>query len=50
MTDSLDTTTDLGLDVRPLAGFIGAEIYGVDISRPLDPAVVAEIRATLLQW
>jgi len=49
MTDSLDTTA-LGLDVRPVAGLIGAEIHGVDLSRPLDPAVVAEIRATLLQW
>jgi alpha-ketoglutarate-dependent sulfate ester dioxygenase len=50
VTDSLDTTADLGLDVRPISGFIGAEIHGVDISRPLDPSVVAEIRATLLQW
>ncbi len=50
MTDSIDTATALGLDVRPIAGLIGAEIHGVDISKPLDPAVVAEIRATLLQW
>jgi taurine dioxygenase len=52
MTDATDTTTAeaLGLDVRPVAGFIGAEIHGVDISQPLDPAVVAEIRAALLQW
>ncbi len=38
------------LDVRPTAGYIGAEIHGVDLSQPLDPAVVAEIRAVLLQW
>jgi alpha-ketoglutarate-dependent taurine dioxygenase len=50
MTDSLDTATGLGLDVRPIAGLIGAEIHGVDLSAPLEPAVVAEIRATLLQW
>jgi taurine dioxygenase len=42
--------TALGLDVRPIAGNIGAEIFGVDLSKPLDPAVVAEIRATLLEW
>jgi taurine dioxygenase len=38
------------LEIRPLAGHIGAEIFGVDISQPLDPAVVAEIRTTLLKW
>lgn len=50
MTDAVDTTSELGLDVRPVAGFIGAEIHGVDLSAPLEPAVVAEIRAALLQW
>jgi taurine dioxygenase len=50
-TESHDVDADeLGLDVRPIAGLVGAEIHGVDISRPLDPAVVAEIRATLLRW
>lgn len=38
------------LDVRPTAGYIGAEIHGVDLREPLDPAVVAEIRSVLLQW
>ena len=46
MTD----TTITQLDVRPMSGHTGAEILGVDLSKPLDPAVVAEIRATLLQW
>jgi taurine dioxygenase len=44
------TDSALGLDVRPLAGKIGAEILGVDLAKPLEPAVVAEIRATLLKW
>lgn len=44
------TAGELGLDIRPMAGLIGAEILGVDLSAPLDPAVVAEIRATLLKW
>lgn len=44
------TTTELGLDIRPVAGNIGAEIHGVDLTQPLDPGVVAEIRATLLKW
>lgn len=38
------------LDVRPTAGYIGAEIFGVDLSKPLDAATVAEIRSVLLQW
>lgn len=36
------------LDVRPIAGRIGAEIRGVDIAQPLDDATVAAIRAALL--
>lgn len=43
-------TTTTALDVRPIAGHIGAEIHGVDLTRPLDPDVIAEIRATLLRW
>src|ERR687891_1611542 len=55
MTDTTDTArspaaAELGLDVRPLAGHIGAEIFGVDLSRPLEPAVLAEIRATWVRW
>jgi alpha-ketoglutarate-dependent taurine dioxygenase len=53
----LDTATPdgsaaaaLGLDIRPIAGHIGAEIHGVDLRQPLSPAVLAEVRATLLQW
>ena len=42
--------TDLGIDVRPIAGCIGAEIHGVDLTAPLDAAVVAAIRETLLKW
>src|SRR6516162_9585068 len=35
------------LDVRPLSPLIGAEIHGLDLSATLDPAVVAQVRATL---
>jgi alpha-ketoglutarate-dependent taurine dioxygenase len=38
------------LDVRPLAARIGAEIHGVDLSRPLASDVVAGIRAALRRW
>lgn len=47
MTTTAPTTL---IDVRPTAGHIGAEIHGVDLAQPLDAAVVAEIRATLLKW
>src|SRR3954447_21675615 len=40
----------LGLEVRPLAGHIGAEIFGVDLTRPLADAAVTEIRAIWLKW
>ncbi len=36
------------IEVRPVAGALGAEIGGVNISRPLEGAVVAEIRQALL--
>ncbi|WP_462187043.1 MULTISPECIES: TauD/TfdA dioxygenase family protein [unclassified Frankia] len=44
------TTPVLGLDVRPLSGYIGAEIHGVDLREDLDDATIAEIRSTLHQW
>ena len=36
--------------VRPMSIHIGAEIEGVDLTRPLAPGVVAAIRAALLEW
>ncbi|MDT3444760.1 TauD/TfdA family dioxygenase [Pseudofrankia sp. BMG5.37] len=33
-----------------MSGHIGAEIFGVDLTQPLEPAAIAEIRATLLRW
>ncbi|MEM7252711.1 MAG: TauD/TfdA family dioxygenase [Pseudomonadota bacterium] len=36
------------MDVRPLTPTVGAEIHGVDISKPLSDGVVAELRAALL--
>lgn len=47
MTDTSDRTR---LDVRPQSGWTGAEIHGVDLSQPLSPAEVAEIREALLRW
>lgn len=37
----------VGLDVKPLTGYIGAEISGVDLASPLDAAAVAEVRDAL---
>ena len=36
------------LDVRRIAGALGAELTGVDLSEPLDDAVIADIRRALL--
>ena len=38
------------IEIRPLSIHIGAEIHGVDLTRPLAPETVQEIRAALLQW
>ncbi|NLU75689.1 TauD/TfdA family dioxygenase [Streptomyces sp. HNM0575] len=38
------------LTVRPVAGHIGADISGVDLSQPLQPEEIARIRAALLRW
>ena len=44
------TDQNVAIDVRPLSGWTGAEIHGVDLSQPLDDRTVAEIRHALLQW
>jgi taurine dioxygenase len=38
------------LEVRPQSGWTGAEIHGIDLTKPLDDQQVAEVRAALLQW
>jgi taurine dioxygenase len=38
------------IEVKPVAGHIGAEISGVDLSRPLADEAIQEIRQTLLKW
>jgi alpha-ketoglutarate-dependent sulfate ester dioxygenase len=40
----------VGLDVVPLAGYTGAEITGVDLRDPLEPAAVEEIRNALHKY
>ncbi|MFJ9472723.1 TauD/TfdA dioxygenase family protein [Streptomyces caniferus] len=42
-------STSTGFDIRRIGGRIGAEIVGVDLSADLDPALVAEINAALLE-
>ncbi|MET8829336.1 TauD/TfdA family dioxygenase [Streptomyces sp. NPDC004610] len=39
-----------GIEVRPVAGYIGAEITGVDLADGLDEAQVAAVRAAVLRW
>jgi alpha-ketoglutarate-dependent sulfate ester dioxygenase len=42
--------TNKHIEVKQVAGFIGAEISGVDLSRPLHDDAVKEIRQALLDW
>jgi taurine dioxygenase len=39
-----------GVEVRPVAGHIGAEISGVDLAAGLDAGAVAVVRAAVLRW
>lgn len=38
------------VEVKPMSIHIGAEIHGVDLSRPLQPAQVKAVRDALLKW
>jgi alpha-ketoglutarate-dependent taurine dioxygenase len=38
------------IDVRPMSVFTGAEIFGVDLKRPLAAATARDIWAALLKW
>ena len=42
----MQTTTRL--EIQPIAGALGAELYGVDLGADLDDATIAEIRQALL--
>jgi len=45
-----ETQAPQALDVRPQSGWTGAEIHGVDLTKPLAPRDVDAIRAALLEW
>ncbi|MGV7240653.1 TauD/TfdA dioxygenase family protein [Caballeronia sp. M23-90] len=49
MSAALIPNTD-DIAVTPLSAHIGAEIHGVDLTRPLGSGQVAAIRAALLKW
>ena len=55
LTGDLDRRLDAaravtpGIDIRPVAGHIGAEVHGVDLAQPSDHEI-ATIRAALLRW
>ena len=36
------------IEVRPIAGALGAELHGIDMSRDLEDDVVAEVRQAFL--
>lgn len=48
--DVIGRSPESVIDIRPLQPTIGAEIAGVDLSRPLDPAQRDAIRAAILRY
>ena len=38
------------IEIRPIAGALGAEVGGVDVAEDLDEAVIGEIRQALLDY
>ena len=53
MTSALNTSArreESPLVIEPVTPTIGAEISGVDLSRPLDPATVSAVEEALHQW
>ena len=46
----MTVATDTALQVRPLSGWTGALITGVDLSAPLSADDKAAIRTALHQW
>src|SRR5258705_7246070 len=38
------------LQLKPLTPTIGVEIHNIDLTRPLTPALLGELRAALLEW
>ena len=45
-----DTSAFTRLSVHPVAGALGAEIRGLDLSKPLDDTAFAELRQAWLQY
>jgi alpha-ketoglutarate-dependent taurine dioxygenase len=43
------TVTKSRLEIRPLSGAIGAEIFGIDLAEAQDEATIGELRAALLE-
>ena len=38
------------IDIHPVAGSLGAEIRGIDISQPLEPGVLQELNRAWLEY
>jgi taurine dioxygenase len=50
MNQLVRNLTIAGLEIAPLTPTVGAEVSGVDLSKPLDAATKAAMRTALLDW
>jgi taurine dioxygenase len=50
LSSDIQTATSSHFEIRPVAGRIGAEIIGVNLSTDLSDAVIREIRQTLVKY
>jgi taurine dioxygenase len=49
-SDTLQVQSADAIEVRPMSVFTGAEIFGVDLARPLQRAAIRRIWDALLKW
>ncbi len=49
MTIATQTRPGTGLDIRPMTGICGVEVFGIDLAEPLQPAMISAIRRLLAE-
>lgn len=50
MTNTIEAPVNATFEIQPLSPFLGAEVRGVDLAKPLSPENLAALRSALLDW